>query len=124
MVVDTSAILAVLFGEPAGHWAAEQLNDNRGDLRKSTVNLAEALIRIQDRQPARAAELCDMVMNAGVDFEAPDARQARIAATARMQYPLNLGDCFAYALAIVTEDAILTLDKDFQSTDCRTVMPE
>ncbi|HEX3557202.1 MAG TPA: type II toxin-antitoxin system VapC family toxin [Thermoanaerobaculia bacterium] len=31
----------------------------------------------------------------------PDVEQARIVAEARFRYPLNLGDCFAYALAII-----------------------
>jgi hypothetical protein len=65
----------------------------------STVNLAEALIRIRDRQPQRADELSAHLLNSGIRFIAPDEAQAAIAARARHAFPLNLGDCFAYALA-------------------------
>ena len=52
MAVDTSAILAICFNEPDAAWASEQMNADAGQLLMSTVNLAEALIRIRDRQPA------------------------------------------------------------------------
>ena len=41
-----------------------------------------------------------------------------------MKYPLNLGDCFAYALAVTEKRAILTLDRDFTKTDVRSVVPK
>jgi len=123
MVVDTSALLALLFDEPNAKWVAQKLNDNLGVLKMSTVNLAEALTLIRDRQPAEADDLEARVLSSGVEFVAPDAEQARIAAAARLAYPLNLGDCFAYALASVERCAILTLDRDFSKTDARCVMP-
>jgi len=100
VVVDTSALLALLFEEPHAAWVAEQLNGNAGTSSISTVNLAETLIRLRDRQPLRFAELEVRVLDGGIRFVAPDADQARTAAEARMRFPLNLGDCFAYALAV------------------------
>ena len=124
MVVDTSVILAVYFSEPDGAWAAEQLNEHAGQLRMSTVNLAEALILIRDRQPAMADELQDRLLASGICFVPPDVRQARIAAEARIRFPLNLGDCFAYALATVEDCPILTLDRDFRAVDRPVVLPQ
>lgn len=49
--------------------------------------------------------------------------QARVAAEARLRFPLNLGDCFAYALAKVERQAILTLDSDFRCLDVAVVIP-
>ena len=123
MVVDTSAVLAVFFDEPHASWAAEALNAYAGELRMSTVNLAEALILVKDRQPHLANQLESMLLDAGMRFVAPDVEQARLAADARLRYPLNLGDCFAYALAVAEDCAILTLDDDFCHIDRPLVMP-
>lgn len=123
MVVDISAILAVFFDEPHAAWVADTLNAHAGELRVSTVNLAETLILVRDRQPQRAEALEAMLQDAGLRFVAPDARQARIAAEARLRFPLNLGDCFVYALAVAEDCAIITLDNDFRHTDRPLVMP-
>jgi len=123
VVVDTSVILAVLFNEPRGPWAAEQLAEHAPELRMSTVNLAEALIRIRDRQPQLHNELEERLLGSGIRFVPPDVQQARIAAEARLRYPLNLGDCFAYALAVAEGCAILAADDDFRSVDRPVVLP-
>lgn len=123
VVVDTSIILAVYFQEPAAAWAAEQLNLHAPGLMMSTVNLAEALIRIRDRQPTLAGELQTRLLGSGIHFVPPDQAQAVIAARARHQFPLNLGDCFAYALAVSQDCEILTLDDDFRKTDRPILLP-
>ena len=123
MVIDTSVILAVFFSEPQAAWSAGQMKENAGALRMSTVNLAEALIRIRDKQPALADELEERLLESGIRFVPPDAAQARIAACARLRFPLNLGDCFVYALAVAENCAILTLDTDFRAVDRPLVMP-
>jgi ribonuclease VapC len=124
MVVDTSALIAVLFEERHAQWVASKLSENAGRLRMSTVNLAEALILIRDRQPALYGELETRILSSGIGFVPPDIEQARIASAARLEYPLNLGDCFAYALAVTEKRTILTLDRDFAKTDVRCVIPK
>ena len=47
----------------------------------------------------------------------PTPSHAEIAAAARLRYPLNLGDCFAYALAKDEDRRLLTLDRDFRRSD-------
>ncbi len=89
----------------------------------STVNLAETLILLRDRQPARFDDLETRVLSGGIRFAPPDAEQARVAAQARLRYPLNLGDCFAYALAWAENDGILTLDTDFRAVDVPVYLP-
>jgi len=49
--------------------------------------------------------------------------QARIVAEARIRYPLNLGDCFAYALARVENCPILAKDSDFRKADNPVLFP-
>lgn len=124
MVVDTSVILAVLFNEAHAAWAVEQLAVHARELRMSTVNLAEALIRIRDRQPQLYNELEDRLLGSAIRFVPPDVPQARIAALARLKYPLNLGDCFAYALAVSEGCPILAADDDFRSVDQPVVLPQ
>jgi ribonuclease VapC len=123
MIVDSSVLLSILFGESHAIWAADQLNVHGGLLRMSTVNLAEVLIRLRDRFPARGDEFELTLAGLGIEFVAPDAIQAQVAARARLTFPLNLGDCFVYALARVTSDSILTTDSDFRSLDVPVVSP-
>lgn len=123
MIVDSSALLCLLLGEPEATWVATQLDENRARLSMSTVNLAEVLIRLRDLQPMLADEMEGAIRQSGIRFVPPDFDQARIAATARSRFPLNLGDCFAYALASVEGSAILTLDSDFRRTDHPAILP-
>lgn len=123
MIVDTSILLAIHFGESHGSWAVQRLQENSELLMMSTVNLTETLIRLRDRQPDRFTQLENRLLTSGIRFVPPDLEQARIAAQARLRYPLNLGDCFAYALAKVERLAILTLDGDFRHLDVPVVMP-
>jgi uncharacterized protein with PIN domain len=123
MVIDTSVILAVFFKEPYCEWAIEKMNIHARELRMSTVNLTETLIRLQDRQPQLFQSLEDNLLYNGIRFVAPDVAQSRIAAQARMKFPLNLGDCFVYALAVQENCPILTLDKDFRSINHMVIHP-
>ena len=124
MVVDTSALLAVLFREPEAGWVVHQLEENAADLRMSTVNLTETLIRIRDRQPQLADRLEGEILDSEIRFVPPDIEQAQLAAQARLKLPLNLGDCFAYALAATEGLPILTLDRDFRRLDHPVVLPD
>lgn len=123
MVVDTSALLAVLFAERHGEWAPRQLDSHAGELCMSTVNLAESLILLKDRQPTLYQDLEQEILTSGIRFVAPDVEQARIAAAAGLRYPLNLGDCFAYALANRLGCAILAVDSDFRGVDVPVLAP-
>lgn len=123
MVVDTSVLLAVFFNEKHGPWAADQLHENRHRLRMSTVNYAEVLILVKDRQPQLYNEIREAILEAGIRLVPPTATQAEAAAEARLRFPLNLGDCFAYALAKDEDCLLLTLDRDFAKTDVAVVLP-
>ena len=123
MVVDTSVLIAALFNEKTGPWCTDRLNENRGSLRMSTVNLTEILILVRDRQPQIFQTIRETIFNSGIRFVPPSTRQAEIAAEARSTFPLNLGDCFAYALAKEESCAVLTLDLDFRKVDIPVVCP-
>ena len=123
MVVDTSILIAVLFNEKFGSWAIDRLQENRRYLRMSTVNYAETLILIEDRQPQLAGQIRTMIEESLIRFVPPSIEHAEIAAAARLRFPLNLGDCFAYALAKQENCPVLTLDRDFRKTDVPAVLP-
>lgn len=124
MVLDTSVLLAVFFKEKHCEWAISQMNTHARELRMSTVNLAETLIHLQDRQPQLFESIEEELLSGGIRFVPPDIEQSRLAAHARIRYPLNLGDCFVYALAVSEDCPILTLDKDFRVVDRPVIYPK
>jgi len=122
LALDTSPIISLYLGEPTSAWVLDQIQ--RADaLRMSTLNLAECLIILQQRRPEQFADLSRRLLTSSIEFIAPDTAQATLAADARMRYPLNLGDCFAYALARVQNLPLLTLDRDFRTTDLHVILP-
>jgi ribonuclease VapC len=123
VVLDTSALLAVFFNETAGPWVAAHMEAHADVLLMSTVNYTELLILMQDRQPLPVAQIRDAMEQSSIRLIPPTSHQAELAAAARIRYPLNLGDCFAYALAKDEGCPVLTLDRDFRSTDVQVVLP-
>jgi ribonuclease VapC len=121
--VDTSALLAVYFREEHAEWVAARLTEHAPELRMSTVSLTETLIRVRDRQPQLADEVEAQLLASSIRFVPPSVEHARIAAEARLRFPLNLGDCYAYALARAEGCPILTLDEDFQKADAPVLCP-
>jgi ribonuclease VapC len=123
VVVDTSILLAAFFNEEFGPWAVDQLQEHRQQLRMSTVNYAEVLILVQDRQPQLFPQIREAIEASSIRLIPPTPEQAEIAASARLRFPLNLGDCFAYALARSEESPLITLDRDFRKTDLTVILP-
>jgi ribonuclease VapC len=116
VVVDTSALLAVLFGEPPALRIAEALTAAGRPL-ISAVNYTECLIRVWDRAPGVGDALDDSLAGFAFEIVPIDRPLAVAAARARLRYPINLGDCYAYALAKDRGMPLLTLDRDFARTD-------
>lgn len=125
MIVDSSALLAILFAEPDRQRYAEALA-NAVAPKLSAVNFVEAAIRVDmGADPIAGAAFDDLVREAGVTIEPVTAEQARLARRAYRTYGrgsgspvrLNLGDCFAYALAKATGEPLLFKGEDFPHTD-------
>jgi ribonuclease VapC len=123
LVVDTSALLAIILDESPASWAASHLQASRPNVQMSIVNYAEALILAADRFPDRQRAVQDAIHHSAIRLVAPTASQAEIVAWARLRYPLNLGDCFAYALAREEKCPLLTLDRDFRNCDIKVILP-
>ena len=126
MVVDTSALLAILLGEPERDRFVALLTDADDPL-ICTVTLVEASIVMLARTgPNGVEDLDELLRAAGVRAVAVDVRQAQVARAAFAHFGkgrdpagLNFGDCFAYALAGVSDRPLLFKGEDFARTDVR-----
>lgn len=125
VVVDTSVLLAVLFKEPNAEWVMAQFDAHGHNLLMSTVNLAETMIMLRNRHKDSASvEATEHdLLDSELRFIPPTVEHARLAAMARDRFPLNLGDCFAYALSVTQNCPILTLDEDFRRCDRPAIIP-
>jgi ribonuclease VapC len=126
MIVDTSALLAIFFGEPEAEDFARAIAGAEVS-RMSAANLLEAGI-VADNQtdPRTGRQLDALVANFQLHIAAVTEEQVRIARQAyvdfgRGNHPagLNFGDCFAYALAKATGEPLLFKGDDFAQTDIR-----
>ena len=128
ITVDASALLAIILGEPEGPAFAERLALAGGGV-ISAVNFWEVMVRAEvDSGPTgrRKAEVFLDELNITVIPASED--QARAAADAFARYgrrtpaKLNLGDCFAYALAAQQGDGLLFKGADFPRTDIKLAL--
>lgn len=130
MIVDSSAILAILLQEPQGDDCFRALLDAPVK-RMSAANLLETAI-VVDRLPERryAGVFDGMIADLEIIIEPVTAEQAEIGREARQRYGrgsrhrahLNFGDCFAYALAKVYDEPLLFVGNDFVHTDLQPVL--
>jgi ribonuclease VapC len=124
MVVDTSALVAVLLGEPERDDFIGLLAEADDPL-ISAATLLEASIVMQAKTgDAGVGDLDDLLAVLLVRTVAVDAAQAQLAREAftrfgkgRCTAGLNFGDCFAYALAQATGRTLLFKGADFAQTD-------
>jgi ribonuclease VapC len=124
MVVDSSAVFAVLLGEEDSDRYIEALASSERKF-MSAVNRLEASIVAEARKGQSGAKGFTRLMTAAEIEVLPfDAGQAEIALDAwrrfgrgRHKASLNLGDCAAYALAKTLNESLLFKGEDFKHTD-------
>ena len=126
MIVDTSAVIAILRGEPE---AGEFLHAiSSADCRMSVGSYLEtSVVTDSAGSPALSRHFDDLVEEAALQLEPVTVEQARVARQAYRDYGrgtghpagLNFGDCFAYALARTTREPLLFKGDDFIHTDVR-----
>lgn len=129
MVLDTSALLAILQDEPERRTFNEAIAAASAR-RMSTANLVETSIVVEARHGSAGLRDLDLFLErAGVEFVPVDLEQAREARLAfsrfgKGRHPagLNYGECFAYALARVLGEPLLCKGDDFRQTDIRTLL--
>ena len=129
MVIDTSALVAILQNEPERQAFNAAIEAAQTRL-LSVANWVETSIVIESRFGTAGLHLLDRFLDrAGVESVAVDMRQAQEARRAFSQFGkgradagLNYGDCFAYALARTNGQPLLFKGEDFARTDITPVI--
>jgi ribonuclease VapC len=124
MVLDSSAVVAILFDEPERHAFTRAIER---DLRRliSAGNLLECALLVEARRGEAAGRELDLLLHRAVVQTVPvDADQIQLARSAwrrfgKGRHPagLNFGDCFAYALSAASGEPLLFKGEDFARTD-------
>lgn len=113
-VLDASAVLAVVRGEPGGEHVATQLPKGR----LSTVNLAEVAQRLADESSAeRVSAILAELPCAAIDFDRTMAMRAGLMRRTTRAKGLSLGDRACLALAEGLGAPVLTADRAWAELD-------
>jgi ribonuclease VapC len=129
VIIDTSALIAILRDEPDALLYAQAIEAS-ATRRISAANFLEAAIVIDvNRDPIASRRFDDLVKEAQLTIEPVNEAQVRIARDAYRDFGkgsghpahLNFGDCFAYALARATGEPLLFKGDDFGHTDVAPV---
>jgi ribonuclease VapC len=124
MIVDTSAVLAILFNERDAKTYARAISE-ADSRRMSAASFVEAAVVVEAQTKESGSRQFDAFFRrAGIVIEPVTEEQAHAARQAytdfgkgRHRAGLNFGDCFAYALAKVTGEPLLFKGNDFAKTD-------
>ena len=124
MILDTSAVVAVVFREPQELQYAQAMHEADSCLFRAG-NFVEVSIVLQAQVGSDALQQCDALFRrVGIAIEPVTVEQAHLARQAfhdfgKGRHPagLNFGDCFAYALAKTTGEPLLFKGDDFSKTD-------
>jgi ribonuclease VapC len=125
MIIDTSAVIAILRAEPDAATFASAI-EQATVRRLSAANFVEAAAVIDgSRDPVASRKLDDLLAEAEISIVPVTATQARLARDAYRDFgrgsghpaSLNFGDCFAYALAKESGEPLLFKGDDFTHTD-------
>ena len=128
MIVDASALLAILLREPERPRFRE-LIALAPEAVISPVNLVEAAVRADALGEAEGLGLDRLLQISGIAIVPVTAEQAQLARDAYRKFGkgnhparLNLGDCFAYALAKARNEPLLYKGDDFRLTDVEAAL--
>src|SRR5438132_10660196 len=130
MVVDTSALVAILLGEADAERFARAIGGAPVRL-LSAVTRVELSCVIEGRKGETGrADVELLLRDGGLEVVSVTPQQAEIAVDAfrrfgkgRHRARLNIGDCFSYALAVATDQVLLFKGDDFGHTDIRSALP-
>ena len=128
MIVDSSALVAILKREPERQRFTQLLKD-AAEVRISAATYFEVSIVIDSaRDPITSRMLDDLIESSKILIEPFTVDQVQIARQAYRDFGrgsghranLNFGDCFAYALARAKREPLLYKGDDFVHTDVRS----
>jgi ribonuclease VapC len=131
LVVDTSAAVAVILGEPGCDEIAAYMEDALARLMPAAIRVELGIV-IEARLSPAGQDVADRFLrDAKIDIVPVDADLAARAMSGWRRYGkgrhragLNFGDCFTYALAERTGHPVLCVGDDFAATDVAVVRPQ
>lgn len=135
IVVDSSAIIAILFNEPRAPALAARLAEDPDRVMSAASYVETGTVlagRRQGNKLRAIVELDQFLDEAGIAIRAIDPDQARTALRARIKHGkgmghgglLNFGDAFSYALAQTLNAPLLFVGDDFGTTDVQVAVAE
>ena len=129
MIIDTSALIAIALAEPEADAMLRALHA-APVRRMSVASVLEACLVLAGRLgEAGKSDLDALLRQLRIDVVPVDLEQGAIAQEAAIRFgrgrhpaALNYGDCFSYALAVASGDALLCTGSDFPRTDVAVVL--
>ncbi len=130
MVIDSSALIAIVFEEPDCDAFVDAILGSETRLLSAVTALEAGMVAEARYGPARGLELDLFLQSAEIDLIPFDRGQSDAARRAWRRFgkgnhpaALNFGDCCVYALAKISGEPILCKGSDFGRTDIPTVTP-
>ena len=130
MVIDTSAVMAILLGEAEAETFAVAIEGDPTRLMSAASALESAIVIETRKGPAGGREYDLLMHRAQIEVVPFSAEQSDVArdgwrrfGEGRHAAGLNLGDCFSYALAVTSGEPLLFKGEDFGLTEVRVVLP-
>ncbi|HWG73356.1 MAG TPA: type II toxin-antitoxin system VapC family toxin [Acidimicrobiales bacterium] len=125
VIIDTSAIIAILRAEPDADRYVDAVARATGLRLSAGTYLETAIVVDANHDPVLSGRFDDLVTATGAKVEPVTPEHAEIARRAYRDFGrgsghpagLNFGDCFAYALARATGSPLLYKGDDFSRTD-------
>ena len=130
MIVDTSALAAILFQEEDAMVYARALAESDGSAAISAATLVELTMVVEGRAgPQAGPEIEDLLRRFDIRVSPVTSKHADIARQAWRRFgkgrhaaALNFGDCFSYALASSADAPLLFKGNDFSQTDVKAAI--
>jgi ribonuclease VapC len=123
VILDASIVVALSLQEPSCPWIVRTIAKHGSEpLRISWVNIVEAGLVLRKQNPLAGAALESLLDESGIEPLDFSWDVVRSAVEAHGRFPINFGDCFAYAHASLRKEPLLTLDADFLKTDLAEVL--
>lgn len=130
MVVDSSALIALLFADPGYERVEATLIEADRPVMAAATLLESSIVVHRANKPVGVSDLDELIRDMEIDCVAIDRSLAVAARDAFIRYGkgvhaagLNFGDCFSYALAMTRDEPLLFTGADFAQTDVRVAAP-
>lgn len=124
MVIDSSAIVAILFGESDANYFSSAIEADPTRLMSAAAILEVSMVIENELGDAGGRELDILMHRTGIETIAFNEEQLKVARHAFREYGkgrhpagLNFGDCFSYALSRTSGEPLLFKGDDFSKTD-------